>query len=119
MARRGRRRTIDPCGYLYILRDPRDGAVRYVGMTMCYQTRRAQHCSPDARIQGGEAYREWRQALRSDGLEPIMECVEAVMIYEPSEYRTVRQRMIREEGRLARRLEREGAQLVNSNRSEW
>lgn len=69
--------TCDYC--IYILLDPRDGRVRYVGYTRCEAIRKRQHelLGPsEARRYGHTAYVQWKQGLLTAGLVPIFRIIE-------------------------------------------
>lgn len=57
--------------YIYILRDPVSMKVRYVGKTNNVYRRNAQHCTGP----GTAHLMQWRDLLRTKGLEPLMEIV--------------------------------------------
>lgn len=60
--------------YIYILKDPRDPAVKYVGKTIHRISRAKSHRSPN-----GESHcARWLKRLRSHGLQAIFEVIEAV-----------------------------------------
>jgi hypothetical protein len=62
---------------IYVLIDPRDGAVRYVGKTSHPCTRRSDHMS-EARGSTGNHRLHWLRALLALGLEPSLEVIEEV-----------------------------------------
>ena len=58
---------------IYVLLDPRDRKVRYVGQTADPRTREAEHlCSLPS---GGRAYGLWQKELRSLGSKPIFRVI--------------------------------------------
>lgn len=59
---------------IYLLKDPRDGAVRYVGRTRSPKSRLSQHVSKP----GNKGLREWIGGLVDAGLAPIMDVVDTV-----------------------------------------
>lgn len=59
--------------YIYILFDPRDGAIRYVGRTVNPEARYRTHCrirSERSPVMGG-----WIEQLAEAGVTPVMEIV--------------------------------------------
>lgn len=64
--------------YIYVLRDPRDGAVRYVGRTKNPKKRLEHHLYKKSDGSFVHARREWIQEVRSAGLRPVMEIVETL-----------------------------------------
>lgn len=61
---------------IYVLRDPTDGAVRYVGSTMRETARLRQHLSERAPRHKSRKHL-WLRGLRQAGLKPSMEIIEA------------------------------------------
>lgn len=64
--------------YIYVLRDPRDGGVRYVGRTRNLKRRYGAHLY---RTEDGSFVhdrRDWVLELRAAGLRPLMEVVETL-----------------------------------------
>lgn len=62
-------------GSIYALRDPRSGAIRYVGQTRCPLNKRLSehiHCPTNRRA------REWMRELRDQGLRPEIVLLETV-----------------------------------------
>lgn len=59
--------------YIYSLKDPISGAIRYVGATMNPYARLHAHMSS---VDGTPAKKEWVQGLRESGLSPIMDILE-------------------------------------------
>jgi predicted GIY-YIG superfamily endonuclease len=57
---------------IYVLRDPRSLAVRYVGKTVDTEQRLRHHLRADS----GRAKSEWVRALGVQGLAPVMQTVE-------------------------------------------
>jgi predicted GIY-YIG superfamily endonuclease len=57
---------------VYVLRDPRDGLVRYVGMTGNPKRRKAMH---NSFLHGPMALRRWRACLRISGKKIVFETV--------------------------------------------
>jgi hypothetical protein len=72
--------THHPGGTIYILRDPRDMAVRYVGQTADEETRRKHH--ERNRFQGNIQKSEWGWDLSKAGLVPLFEVIEQCPIME-------------------------------------
>ncbi len=64
--------------YIYVLRDPRDNGVRYVGRTKNLKGRLQQHLYNKSDGSFVHARREWIQEVRSAGLRPVMEVVETL-----------------------------------------
>jgi hypothetical protein len=64
--------------YIYVLRDPRDNAVRYVGRTKNLKGRFQQHLYNKSDGSFVHARREWIQEVRSVGLRPLLEVVETL-----------------------------------------
>jgi DNA-binding XRE family transcriptional regulator len=60
---------------IYALIDPRDGTVRYVGVSKEVQTRLAQHIRETQ-----NAKREWLSELKESGLSPEVEVLETIEI---------------------------------------
>jgi len=59
--------------YLYVLADPRDGNVRWVGGATLPVTRVRKHCTPDARDWTGPPEKSaWIDALCPEGFQPVM-----------------------------------------------
>lgn len=62
-------------GYIYVLKDPRDQSIRYVGQTINYEKRLEEHVRDYRRAyRGGKP--EWMLELRQAGLRPVMEVIE-------------------------------------------
>lgn len=59
--------------YIYVLEDPRNGQVRYVGRTKAPRERYYAHC-----ISGSTGMTAWAQELRAHGLRPSLHVIEAV-----------------------------------------
>lgn len=66
-------------GYIYILIDPRDYKVRYVGQTIDPKRRYGEHCS---RTKGNKHLSNWSRKLRSLKFNPIMKIVDVVDVIE-------------------------------------
>lgn len=64
--------------YIYVLRDPRDDAVRYVGCTKNPKRRLETHLYKKSDGSFVHDRREWIQGLRSERLRPVMEVVETL-----------------------------------------
>lgn len=64
--------------YIYVLRDPRGGDVRYVGRTKNLKGRFQQHLYNKSDGSFVHARREWIQEVRAEGLRPVMETVETL-----------------------------------------
>jgi predicted GIY-YIG superfamily endonuclease len=64
--------------YIYVLRDPRYNAVRYIGRTKNLKGRFQQHLYNKSDGSFIHARREWIQEVRSAGLRPVMEVVETL-----------------------------------------
>lgn len=64
--------------YIYVLRDPRDNGVRYVGRTKNLKGRLQSHLYKKSDGSFVHARREWIWELRSEGLRPVMEVVETL-----------------------------------------
>ncbi|MBI4001408.1 MAG: GIY-YIG nuclease family protein [Nitrospira defluvii] len=58
---------------IYILEDPRNGQVRYVGQTKTLRQRYYDHC-----ISGSNGVRAWVLKLRAQGLRPSLHVIEVV-----------------------------------------
>jgi hypothetical protein len=87
----------------YALRDPRDGAIRYIGKTMFWGQRRMAHLGK--RQTGTRAKLSWLRDLSAAGLKPDM------IELERGEY-TWRSSSVREMV-LVRRYQNEGCSLLN------
>ena len=59
---------------IYVLRDPRDNRVRYVGKTINHKNRYRAHRAPT----GQHCCGKWLAELRSMGILPVMEIIETV-----------------------------------------
>ena len=68
----------EPQGFIYVLIDPRDGRIRYVGLTTDWTVRRNLHTTCTPQRSSGARYRAWRAELAAESLRPEMECVEAI-----------------------------------------
>jgi hypothetical protein len=62
--------------YIYVLRDPRSGDVKYVGKTKNPKDRKKHHSSPSQLRGSGIKKIEWTRELRSLGLRPLFEIIE-------------------------------------------
>lgn len=67
--------------HIYVLRDPRDGAVRYVGQTVSPKNRLSSHI---AEARKGSSYRchRWIMELQRGLLKPLMEVIDHVPLRE-------------------------------------
>jgi len=67
----------DQPAYIYILRHPSSGAVRYVGFTESLETRRKYYRQkpPD---DAGRTVTQWRRSLREEGLSCNFEVIERI-----------------------------------------
>ena len=63
-------------GVIYFLRDPRDGACRYVGQTTDPSSREINHANSRV-FQGNVALLNWKWSLSSNGLSPTFEIVQS------------------------------------------
>jgi len=63
-------------GVIYFLRDPRDGACRYVGQTTDPSSREMNHANSRV-FQGNVALLNWKWSLSSNGLSPTFEIVQS------------------------------------------
>jgi hypothetical protein len=63
---------------VYALVDPRDLAVRYIGVTHSPRTRQLQHVTPNTTPTSGPKVREWIASLAAEGLAPSMVKLEEV-----------------------------------------
>ncbi len=68
-------RPIDRAWFIYVLFDPRDGFVRYVGWTTSPRVRLRDHVKP-SRLVGHQARDRWIAKLVSSGLTPTMAVIE-------------------------------------------
>jgi len=85
---------------IYALLDPRDDAVRYIGLTEYPDERLKQHIQGDGNI----PKRQWIRALRQLGLSPLMHTIEKVQTLSAAFER---------EGYWINHYLHEGAKLVN------
>lgn len=70
-------------GFIYVLKDPRDGAIRYCGQTAyALRTRLWRHCSDAKKYRGKRHLANWISGLLDGGLLPVMEVIETVDISE-------------------------------------
>lgn len=60
---------------IYVLRDPRDGAVRYIGMTAAVNHRQGAHARLSAH---SRALAAWKAELAAEGLAPAFAVLETV-----------------------------------------
>lgn len=67
-------------GYVYCLRDPRDGLIRYVGMTDDAGRRSRQH--RDNRARRNKQKHRWTLQLKLLGLEPLFHVLEECDLYQ-------------------------------------
>lgn len=82
---------IDVCHYIYILKDPRDNAVRYVGLSYDLVTRYNAHLHTKM-----DAPRDrWIAELRALGLKPLLQQVDChpISIANPRADRAAAQRL--------------------------
>lgn len=93
-------------GYVYFLADPRTTrAPRYVGSTKNVEARAHQHAKP---LQSCNAcFRSWKDALRADGLVPVLVVVSA---------HPTRAAAVGAEWRLLHRWRRRGVVALNNPR---
>lgn len=61
---------------IYVLVDPRDETVRYVGKATNFARRKEEHLSGDLALEKNKKLRAWKQELRALGAEPFMRIVE-------------------------------------------
>lgn len=69
--------------YVYTLSDPRDGSVRYVGITTNVRSRYSTHTS--VKKSGNPEKDAWMQELRQLGMKPTMHVIESITHPVPDE----------------------------------
>lgn len=70
-------RKCDGNEFIYVLIDPRDNAVRYVGKTLRPLNRLREHISSSK----NPYMRQWIAELRKEGLSPICKFIERTSVY--------------------------------------
>lgn len=73
----------DRPAHIYIVTDPRDESIRYVGCTTKPEQRRKTHTSK--LIVGNRAFRSWKQGLVDSGLVPQFRIVDSCGVAESTQ----------------------------------
>lgn len=96
----------DKTTYLYLLIDPRDGKIRYVGITSDPEKRMLRHLHKQRSM--GYGFTLWNAKLESDKLYPIMCVIGKFAIKDDA---------VKAEGELIKALCLQGIDLLNNMRN--
>lgn len=67
-------------GYIYILKCPIDGLIKYVGLTKNPKKRKSQHRCYSENTDRNFRYNSWKRKLKEVGQRPIFEIIEETQI---------------------------------------
>ena len=109
--RRKRGEPYSPAMGVYVLLDPRDHTIRYVGQSDGLFERLASHTHA-GRIVGGRRYVAWRTELRALGLTPVPVVVSTVLPF--TDRRLVKGHLNMMEADLIEKAKRRGYDLLNA-----